>query len=105
LVDRVIRQRRDANLEAGPDADETEAEADQRTEAEADQRTEPDADQRRIAALEQRVEELEAQLEGLQDSVHREMTRQSQELRALAARTEPPEMARALGKYSRERGL
>ena len=97
MVDRVIRQRRDANLEAGPDADQTEAEADQRTEA--------DADQPRIAALEKRVEELEAQLEGLQDSVHREMTRQSQELRALAARTEPPEMARALGKYSRERGL
>jgi hypothetical protein len=97
LVDRVIRQRRDANLEAGPDADQTEAEADQPTET--------GADQPRIAALEKRVEELEAQLEGLQDSVHREMTRQSQELRGLAARTEPPEMARALGKYSRERGL
>jgi hypothetical protein len=88
LVDRVIRQRRDAKPDAGADANETE----------------PD-DQRRIAALEQRVEELEALLEGLQDAVHRELTRQSRELGALAARTQAPEMARALDKYRRERGL
>jgi uncharacterized coiled-coil protein SlyX len=87
-----MRQRRDAKLEAdaaGADAGETEL----------------DDDQRRIVALERRVEELEALLEGLQDAVHREMTRQSRELAALAARTQAPEMARALGKYSRERGL
>ena len=86
MVDRVIRQRRDTKQEAGSDGNEAD-------------------DQRRIAALEQRVEELEALLEGLQDSIHREMVRQGRELGALAARTEPPEMARALGRYSRERGL
>jgi uncharacterized protein YceH (UPF0502 family) len=54
LVDRVIRQRRDAKQEAGFEAGEG-----------AD-------DQRRIAALERRVDELEARLEGLRDSVDRD---------------------------------
>jgi hypothetical protein len=86
LVDRVIRQRRDTKQEAESDADEA-------------------GDQRRIVALEQRVEELEALLEALQDSVHRETTRLGREIGALAARTEAPEIARALDRYSRERGL
>jgi vacuolar-type H+-ATPase subunit I/STV1 len=60
---------------------------------------------RRIAALEQRIDELEAVVEGLQDSIHRETTRQDKEIEALEAKTQPPEIARALGKYSRERGL
>ncbi len=86
LVDRVIRQRRDTKREAGQDGGEAD-------------------DERRIAEVERRVDELEALLEGLQDSVHREMTRLGRELNALAARTQAPEIARALDRYSRERGL
>jgi hypothetical protein len=86
LVDRVIRQRRDTGQEIAPDADAAD-------------------DHRRIADLEQRVDELEALLEGLQDSVHREMVRHDREIGALTERTHAPEMARALDRYSRERGI
>jgi hypothetical protein len=85
LLDRVIRQRRDAKTETGSRPDEV--------------------DEPRIGALEQRVEQLEALLEGLQDSIHREAIRQDKAIEALDAKTQAPEMARALGKYSRERGL
>jgi hypothetical protein len=86
LLDRVVQQRRHANTEAGSDAGELDHE-------------------RRVGALEQRVRQLEALLEGLQDSIHRETTRQDEAIEALEAKTQAPEMARALGKYSRERGL
>ena len=86
LVDRVVEQRRRAKTEPGSDAGEVDHE-------------------RRIGALEQRVQELEALLEALQDSIHREASRQDEELEALEAKTQAPEMARALGKYSREHGL
>jgi hypothetical protein len=86
LVDRVVEQRRRAKTEPGSDAGEVDHE-------------------RRIGALEQRVQELEALLEALQDSIHREATRQDEELEALEAKTQAPEMARALGKHSREHGL
>jgi hypothetical protein len=84
----VTQQQRKAKTEteAGPD------------EAEAD-------DTRRVAALERRVEQLEAQLEALQDSVHRQATRHDKEIDALDERTRAPELTRALGKYSQERGL
>ena len=86
LVDRVVEQRRGAKTEPGSGAGEVDHE-------------------RRIGALEQRVQELEALLEALQDSIHREATRQDEELEALEAKTQAPEMARALGKHSREHGL
>ena len=86
LLDRVIRQRRNAKTETGSRPDEVGREP-------------------RIDALEQRVEQLEALLEGLQDSIHREAIRQDKAIEALDAKTQAPEMARALGKYSRERGL
>ena len=86
LLDRVIPQRRNAEAETGSHPDEVDRE-------------------RRISALEQRVEHLEALLEGLQDSIHREAIRQDKAIEALDAKTRAPEMARALGKYSRERGL
>jgi hypothetical protein len=86
LVDRVVEQRRRAKTEPGSDAGEVDHE-------------------RRIGALEQRVQELEALLEALQDSIHREATRQDEELEALEAKTQAPEMARALGKHAREHGL
>ena len=86
LLDRVIRGRRNAKTETGSRPDEVDREP-------------------RIGALEQRVEQLEALLEGLQDSIHREAIRQDKAIEALDAKTQAPEMARALGKYSRERGL
>jgi vacuolar-type H+-ATPase subunit I/STV1 len=82
----VVQQRRNAKAETGSDAGEVDP-------------------GRRIRALERRVDQLEALLEGLQDSVHREMTRHDREIEALDEKTRAPEMARALGKYSRERGL
>ena len=86
LLDRVTQPRRNAETETGLDLDDLDHD-------------------RRIRALEQRVEELEALLEALQDSVHRELTRQDREIDALDQKTMAPEVARALGKYSREHGL
>jgi hypothetical protein len=86
LLDRVIQQRRKAETETGPEADAVDHD-------------------RRIRALEQRIEQLETLLEGLQDSVHRGVTRHDREIEALDEKTQAPEVARALGKYSRERGL
>jgi vacuolar-type H+-ATPase subunit I/STV1 len=82
----VVEQRRRARTETGSDAGEVDHE-------------------RRIGTLEQRVQQLEALLEALQDSIHREASRQDEELEALEAKTQAPAMARALGKYSREHGL
>jgi len=86
LLERVIQQRRSASAATGAPA------------GEADQ-------ERRIGTLEQRVEHLETLLEGLQDSVHREAARHDREMKALEAKTQAPEMARAIDKYSRERGV
>jgi hypothetical protein len=86
LLERVIQQRRSARAATGAPA------------GEADQ-------ERRIGALEQRVEYLESLLEGLQDSVHREAARHEREMKALEEKTQAPEMARAIDKYSRERGV
>jgi vacuolar-type H+-ATPase subunit I/STV1 len=82
----VIQQRRTAETETGPGADAVDHD-------------------RRIRALEQRIEQLEALLEGLQDSVHREVTRHDKEIEALDEKTQARQVSRALGKYSRDRGL
>lgn len=58
-----------------------------------------------LESLETRVAHLEGLLEGLQDSVHRESTRQSDRIAELEARTEPETLAVALSKHARERGL
>jgi hypothetical protein len=86
LLERVIQQRRSASAATGSPAGEVDQE-------------------QRIGALEQRVEYLESLVEGLQDSVHREAARHETEMKALEAKTRAPEMARALDKYSRERGV
>jgi hypothetical protein len=86
LLERVIQQRRSANAATGSQA------------GEADQ-------EQRIRALEQQVGYLESLLEGLQDSIHREAARHDKEMKALEAKTQPSEVARALGKYSREHGV
>jgi hypothetical protein len=56
-------------------------------------------------ALERRIEHLEAALEGLQDAVHRESTRQGEEIEKLRRRIEPGEMARSLSDDARRRGI
>jgi hypothetical protein len=86
LLERVIQQRRSTSAATGSQAGEVDQE-------------------QRIGALEQRVEYLESLVEGLQDSVHREAARHETEMKALEAKTRAPEMARALDKYSRERGV
>jgi hypothetical protein len=59
----------------------------------------------RIKALEERVEGLEALLEGLQDAVDREAVRHGKQIEALEAKTEPGEVTRALSRDARERGI
>jgi hypothetical protein len=61
--------------------------------------------ERRIEALEERIDQLEALLEGLQDAVHRESVREGGRIGALERRTEPAEISRALDRDARERGL
>jgi hypothetical protein len=61
--------------------------------------------ERRIEALEKRIDQLEAELEGLQDAVHRESIREGGRIGALEKRTEPSEMSRALNRDARKRGL
>ena len=95
----MIRQRRDTGQDIVAETDD--ADDERRIASDADDAN----DQRRIAVLEGRVEELEALLEGLQDSVHREMIRHDRQIGALTERTQAPEMARALDRYSRKRGI
>jgi hypothetical protein len=61
--------------------------------------------ERRIEVLEERVDQLEALLEGLQDAVHRESVREGGRIGALEKRTEPAEISRALSRDARERGV
>lgn len=63
------------------------------------------AHERRIKALEERIDQLEALLEGLQDAVHRESVREEGRIGALEKRAEPSEISRALNRDARERGL
>jgi hypothetical protein len=44
-------------------------------------------------------------IEGLQDAVHREMTRMNDQIDQLRKRTEPAELTRALSEEARHRGL
>jgi hypothetical protein len=64
-----------------------------------------DPGQDELRALEARITHLEALLQGLQDSVHRESTRLSKRLDELEARTQPAALGRALSEDARERGL
>ncbi|MGI8429936.1 MAG: hypothetical protein ACR2OB_11690 [Solirubrobacteraceae bacterium] len=58
-----------------------------------------------LGALEARIVALEAMVQGLQDSVHRETTRQSRQIAELEARMEPSTLAVALSRDARQRGL
>jgi uncharacterized coiled-coil protein SlyX len=76
------------------------------TEAEQPGQT-PSADpgQDRIRALESRVAHLEQLLEGLQDSVHREASRNAKRIAELETRTQPGALGKALSEDARARGL
>jgi hypothetical protein len=56
-------------------------------------------------ALQVRIEHLEQLVQALQDSVHRESERQSEQITQLEARLEPAALSVALSKDARERGL
>jgi hypothetical protein len=64
-----------------------------------------DPRQDELQALDARMTHLEQQLQGLQDSVHREALRQGKRLTDLEARIEPGALNQALTKDARERGL
>lgn len=79
-----------------------------RVAAAADERTrvsggEPGQDQ--LRALEARVAHLEQLVQGLQDSVHRELTRLSRRIVEFENQIQPGALARALSEDARERGL
>ena len=58
-----------------------------------------------LRSLIQRVDALEAMVEGLQDSVDRQARRQDERVNELARRLEPAQLARAISDDARERGL
>jgi hypothetical protein len=53
----------------------------------------------------ERLDRLEAMIEGLQDAVYREAQRQDQRMEDLRQRTQPDHMAKALSADARARGL
>jgi hypothetical protein len=59
----------------------------------------------RLEALEARVAHLEQQLDGLQDSVHRESERHAKLIAELESRIQPGAMGAALAEDARNRGL
>jgi hypothetical protein len=61
--------------------------------------------EQRIKAVEQRLQHLEAMVEGLQDSVHREAVRREEQIGELQKSIEPSTIRRALNKDARERGI
>jgi hypothetical protein len=60
---------------------------------------------RRITTLEERVEHLEAALEGFQDAVYRQSVLEHGRIAELSRRAAPHEMARALSQDARKHGV
>jgi hypothetical protein len=58
-----------------------------------------------IRSLQRRMDRLETELEGLQDSVHREAQRRDAEIADLRRQGSPGAMARSLSADARRRGL
>jgi hypothetical protein len=58
-----------------------------------------------LRRLEQRLQHLEALVEGLQDAVHRDSTRHDERMAELERKTEPEALAKALSDDARRRGL
>ena len=91
LFARVLERRRlEATAEDAPNAAEVEAGI-------------PEAD--RIAALESRLDHLEALIEGLQDAMHRGAVRREREIQDLEQKTTPDQMSRSLAEHARQHGL
>ena len=102
-----LRRRRAAEADA-TEADAAEAEAAQADAAEPEAAGGESAAAdpvERITALEKRVRHLEAIVEGLQDLVHRESIRRGKQIEGLESKTEPDEIARALSRDARQRGI
>jgi hypothetical protein len=59
----------------------------------------------RLRALETRIQHLESLVQGLQDSVHRESSRQAKRIAEIEARIQPAALGKALSDDARERGL
>ena len=68
-------------------------------------RLRPKRTEQPLAKLQQRVEHLEEELEGLQDAVYRESIRHDAEISDLAKRTQPRALTRALSDDARRRGI
>jgi hypothetical protein len=58
-----------------------------------------------LRGVHERIDGLEAMIEGLQDSVDRQARRQDERFAELARQIEPGELARALSDDARKRGL
>ena len=68
--------------------------------------TEPDVDsERRLEILLARVQRLEAQVEGLQDAVHRQAVLHDAHIDELKTRIRPHQMARDLSQDARRHGV
>ena len=61
--------------------------------------------ERRLESTEQRLADLEAQVEGLQDALYRQARRGDDTHEELLRRTEPERIARELSDDARRRGL
>lgn len=61
--------------------------------------------EQRLEAVERRLAHMEAMIEGLQDSVHRESTRRASQIAELDRNTQPDAIRRALDKDARRRGI
>jgi uncharacterized coiled-coil protein SlyX len=59
----------------------------------------------RVEGLEARLRHVEAELEGLEDAVHRQAVRQHEDVEDLRRRLAPDQIARALSDDARRRGL
>ena len=69
-------------------------------------RRSPERDsQHRVERLDARVKHLEAELEGLQDAVHRRAMVEDEQIDDLRRRTAPDRLARDLSEDARRRGL
>ena len=68
-------------------------------------RSKPPTPEDRVKSLEARVTHLEAMIEGLQDAVYREVTRNNTRLDDMERKIEPSELSRRLSQDARERGL
>jgi hypothetical protein len=65
----------------------------------------PAVEQDQLDVLEARISHLEALVEGLQDSVHRESSRHLKRITELEARVQPAALGKALSDDARARGL